>query len=147
MIIDKGTRKQLHILLEEKQEMLRFDREARLRLTMQIKEHEETIAAIHKILNDEEPKVLRQETEDKNLNSLPANTKSGTVTDEIRRFFEANPEAMSWEVIQHIRERFPKSRINPQSFSIWNGYFKHGKYRMDREKYYLRYHEKSPYEH
>jgi len=145
-MLDDNTKQSLKKMLEEKMEMVLFERESRKKLDRQIREHEEQIYAIKRIIGEESPEASEKVEMSAHKLVVPVETRPGTVTDEIRRLFNENPQVTSKEVINHVRSKFPDSKIGPQSFSIWNGYFKHGRYRMDKEKYYERYGENPPYE-
>jgi len=140
-VLDDATKQYLRKELEKELGTLEFDRQGRDRLDRQIREHEEAIYALRKLLADDSPGPPPE----KALISDAANTKPGTVTDEIRRLLEADPHIGSTEVIQRIRSKCPRSRIGPQSFSVWEGYFRKGRYRMDRDKYRMRYGREPPY--
>jgi len=144
-MLDENVTENLRKLLEEKMEMVRCDREARDKLDRQIRDHEEQVYAIRKVLGDEPSEISELKASSANQMMFFAYTKPGTITDEMRRLFEANPKITSTEVIKYIRSKYPSSRISPQSFSVWNGYFKRGRYRMDREKYRIRYDKEPPY--
>ena len=145
--LNSYTRRTLRTALEEEMEALRADKEARAKLDRQIKEHEDRIHALRRLLGDVPVSLEAHEQQESSTNKVvtPVDPRPGTVTDEIRRLFEVNPLVTSAEVIQHIRSKIRKSKIGPQSFSIWNGYFKHGRYRMDKEKYRIRYGQEPPY--
>lgn len=145
--LNSYTRQTLRTALEKEMEALRADKEARAKLDRQIKEHEDRIHALRKLLGDVPVSLEAHEQQESFTNMVvtPVDPRPGTVTDEIRRLFEVNPLVTSAEAIQHIRSKFRKSRIDPQSFSIWNSYFKRGRYRMDKEKYRIRYGQEPPY--
>jgi hypothetical protein len=144
-MLDDNIKHSLEELMKEREVLVLFEREARKKLDRQIREHEEQIDAIRRIIGEEHPEA--SENLEMSANQPEARKpRTRTVTDEIRCLFEENPQVTADEVIKHVRSKFPRSKIGPQSFSIWNGYFKHGRYRMDKDKYYERYGEKPPYE-
>lgn len=144
-MLDENIRQNLRKVLEEKMGLVRFEREGLEKLKMQIYENEEQIHAIKKLLGDEETEISQCQGSFSELVAMPVGPRIGTVTDEIRLLFEENPNITCKEVIQRVRSKFSRSKISPQSFSIWNGYFKHGRYRMDKEKYRIRYGQDPPY--
>ncbi len=144
-MLDDHTKQDLRRALDREMNALRGDKEARARLDRQIQDHEEKIAAIRRLLDEGTPTGFPEDSQRGRVRAKPRNPRPGTVTDEIRRLFEANPLITAGEAIDHVQSKFEDSKIGPQSFSIWNGYFKHGRYRMDGEKYRIRYGQEPPY--
>ena len=86
-MLEESVKQNLRQLRGERIEMVRYEREARDKLDSQIREHEEQIRAIEKILGEEAPEMPGHNVFLSNPTAVPAETKPGTVTDEIRRLF------------------------------------------------------------
>lgn len=138
-MLDDGAKQQLRAMNSELKIRLMYDTRNMIVLEHQIRDTREKIAAIESVLGENINEILPTTV------PVPLLPKPGTVTDAIRMLFENNPKIGQQEVISEVKRKFPSSRIGPSSFATWDGYFKFGKYQMDKESYQLRYNKLPPY--
>jgi hypothetical protein len=147
-MLDDNIRQNLRQLLEQKFEMLLSDRKALQKLRAQIRESENQIYAIKKVLGDEDAETYFNKQPVKSP-LIPRETKDGTVTHVVRLILEENPAVTSKEGIPLVKEeckrRKIRTNIERNSWNQWNTYFRTGKYRMDANAYRHRYKQEPPY--
>jgi len=145
-MLDENVKQTLRSVLEEKLEVVEYEREALGKFKRQVAEHDEQIRAIKMLLGDEQAETSHNRVPPDSLQVNPITPRPGTVTDEIRRILEDDPDISSTEGIGRVLSRHPRSRISPQSWSQWMNYFRTGRYRMDPTAYRRRYGQEPPYQ-
>ncbi len=117
----------------------------RERAEQDVSTHQRKVTALREILGPESAEASIVIDGKAHSIMWARNPTLGSVTDGIRILLEQNPKITANDAVARIREKFPQSNITSFSFAVWNGYFKHGRYRMDRDKYKQRFGTEPPY--